>query len=50
VNQQLQPFALDATVSNWHQVDALLALLAAIRYMHKAHSVFGNEVEGMIIV
>jgi uncharacterized protein len=34
----------------WHQVDALLALLAAIRFEQGVHEVYGDEGEGIIVV
>ncbi len=37
-------------ISNWHQVDALLALLSGLRYLEGAHLTFGDEEEGRIIV
>lgn len=35
---------------SWHQVDALLALLSGFRYLRGEHLVFGDEVEGIIVV
>ncbi len=36
--------------SDWHHVDALLALLSGIRYSRGQHLTFGNSQEGLIIV
>lgn len=36
--------------ASWHHVDALLALLAAVRFSRGEHLVYGNAVEGEIIV
>jgi predicted nuclease with RNAse H fold len=37
-------------IENWHQIDALLALVAAERYQKKATTTYGNEKEGLIYV
>lgn len=37
-------------VASWHHVDALLALLAAVRFTQSEHLVYGNGLEGEIIV
>jgi predicted nuclease with RNAse H fold len=51
LEHHLAPYILeDIPVTTWHQVDALLALLAGLRFMNKQHKVVGNEVEGVIIV
>jgi predicted nuclease with RNAse H fold len=39
-----------ADLPSWHHVDALLALLAAVRFARGEHVVYGNGVEGEIIV
>ncbi len=44
------PLAPQVTIANWHQADALLALLSGIRYMQQQHEIFGNTTEGIIIV
>ncbi len=36
--------------ASWHHVDALLALLAAVRFIRGEHQVYGNAVEGEILV
>ncbi len=36
------------TITNWHQVDALLALIAANRYQSNTHQTVGNPSEGCI--
>ncbi len=42
--------ALPKELPNWHYVDALLALLTAVRFEQGLHQVFGNAIEGEIIV
>lgn len=37
-------------IENWHQIDALLALLATERYQKKETTTYGNAQEGMIYV
>ncbi len=37
-------------VTSWHHVDALLALLAAVRFTRGEHEVYGNREEGEIIL
>lgn len=44
------PLALEKNPSNWHQVDALLALLIGERHQHNRHLVIGNLTEGVIII
>ncbi len=45
------PFHLDiATVQNWHQVDAILALCSGWRYLNGKHELYGDEKEGVIMV
>ncbi|HEX8531742.1 MAG TPA: DUF429 domain-containing protein [Cytophagales bacterium] len=39
-----------ADLPSWHHVDALLALLAAVRFTRGEHEVYGNEMEGQIIL
>ncbi|MDO1448829.1 DUF429 domain-containing protein [Rhodocytophaga aerolata] len=51
LENHMTPFILpNNPLTTWHQVDALLALLAGLRFMNKQHEVFGNEVEGAILV
>jgi predicted nuclease with RNAse H fold len=52
ISQHLTPFFTDDSrvITNWHQIDALLALMGGIRFINKAHTLFGNEEEGLIIV
>lgn len=48
---QLLPYAFDATnISNWHQVDALLALYSGWRFLQNEHETFGDSEEGQIII
>lgn len=44
------PFALPEAVSDWHQVDALLALLSAVRAARGKAKHFGAADEGVIVV
>jgi len=37
------------TVSNWHQVDALLAYFIGVRFAKGQHKTYGHEAEGKII-
>ena len=36
--------------TSWHHVDALLALLAALRFTRGQHLVYGNAEEGVIVI
>ena len=38
------------TLNNWHQVDALLALLGALRFSENKHISYGVDREGLIII
>jgi predicted nuclease with RNAse H fold len=47
----LAPLTLDnSAISNWHQVDALLALVGAVRFINNQHQVVGDASEGVIII
>ena len=35
---------------NWHQFDALVALVSAFRFLHQSHITYGNSNEGLIII
>ncbi len=49
--QATLPFPFNpAAVSNWHQVDAVLALYSGWRFLHDEHETFGNATEGQIVV
>ncbi len=37
-------------ITNWHQIDALLALVSGFRYCRQTHASFGREAEGIIII
>jgi predicted nuclease with RNAse H fold len=51
IKQELQPYRLEVEhMANWHQVEALLALIGAIRFVNQEHIVYGTEEEGVIIV
>lgn len=54
VVQKLKPYLplniFEEALTSWHHVDALLASISGLRYHHNAHSAFGNEREGLIIV
>ena len=47
---KLLPYPLVASPQNWHQFDALLALLTGLRFLNNHHQQFGDESEGVIIV
>ncbi len=40
----------DYSVISWHHFDALLALIAAIRYSNKLHITYGDKYEGLIYI
>lgn len=44
------PFQLQHSPDNWHQVDALIALLIGQRHQQKKHREVGNPQEGIIII
>ncbi|MBV6646378.1 MAG: hypothetical protein KI790_13065 [Cyclobacteriaceae bacterium] len=44
------PGALQSSPINWHQFDALLALIGATRYARKIHQEVGNPEEGIIYI
>lgn len=44
------PFPLPPTLPNWHQVDALLALLGSLRHADGTGSIIGDQTEGAIWV
>lgn len=44
------PYPMEAFPRNWHQFDALLALLTGFRFLQKQHHTFGHPDEGCIIV
>jgi predicted nuclease with RNAse H fold len=50
--QESYPFIVleMSEVSSWHHVDALLALIAAIRFSKGEHNVYGEPAEGVIVV
>ncbi len=52
IEQELQPALLvhGNIINNWHQADALLALIGAIRFVNGKHLIFGEEKEGVILV
>jgi predicted nuclease with RNAse H fold len=37
-------------ILSWHHFDALLALLAAVRYKNRLHLTYGNDQEGLIYI
>ncbi|MDX2305127.1 MAG: hypothetical protein NW226_20115 [Microscillaceae bacterium] len=41
-------FRLPIEFQNWHEVDAILALIGAYRFILGRHETFGNPVEGLI--
>lgn len=50
IQQETAAIALPENLPNWHHVDALLALLSAIRFQENKHETFGDVSEGQIIV
>ncbi len=52
IEQELHPAVLShaCAITNWHQVDALLALIGGIRFYKHMHLEYGNKAEGIIIV
>ncbi len=48
--EKLLPFALSALPTNWHQVDAILALYSGWRYLNNKCEIFGDAAEGQIFV
>jgi uncharacterized protein len=52
VNKSLKVFdtKIIATPTTWHQMDAVLALLSALRWQRGEHVTFGNAEEGQIII
>lgn len=47
---KLLPYPLEILPQNWHQFDALLALITGIRFANNQHQQFGDDSEGVIIV
>ncbi len=43
-------FKIKQDLTTWHQVDALLALIAAYRFYKNEYFIFGDEEEGLIYV
>ncbi len=41
---------LSQTLNSWHEVDAILALIAAQRYLNKIHEAYGEPKEGCIVI
>ncbi len=51
IQQKHSPlFSQMAGVPSWHHVDALLALLVAVRFASGEHLVYGNAAEGEIVI
>ena len=50
--EKLLPFPVEHSsgIGNWHQIDALLALLSGLRFCLGRHTSFGNPDEGEIVV
>jgi predicted nuclease with RNAse H fold len=49
--QQFYPFLQSTpSLSNWHQIDAILALISAYRFWQNNYESFGEESEGKIFV
>ena len=47
INQQYPDFAIPP-IKNWHEVDALLALIGAYRFWRNEHKVLGDAEEGLV--
>ncbi|OJJ17931.1 hypothetical protein BKI52_29160 [marine bacterium AO1-C] len=47
INQQYPAFTIP-TIKNWHEVDALLALIGAYRFWKEEHKVLGDVEEGLV--
>jgi predicted nuclease with RNAse H fold len=45
-----ESFTLGEQPTNWHQVDALMALLIGTRHQEQRHQEIGNPTEGIIII
>lgn len=45
-----EPILCDKIPQNWHQVDALLALVIGIRHQENRHLEVGNPTEGIIVL
>jgi predicted nuclease with RNAse H fold len=45
-----ESFTLREQPTNWHQVDALMALLIGTRHQEQRHQEIGNPTEGIIII
>lgn len=48
--KQYPIFVNATTIKNWHEVDALLALIGAYRFFKAEHITFGDELEGLIYI
>ena len=47
---KIESFTLEEQPTNWHQVDALMALLIGTRHQENRHRAIGNPTEGIIII
>jgi len=47
INQQYPEFVIPP-IKNWHEVDALLALIGAYRFWKNEHQVMGDKDEGLV--
>jgi predicted nuclease with RNAse H fold len=47
---KIETFTLGDQPTNWHQVDALIALLIGTRHQEQRHQEIGNPTEGIIII
>ena len=48
--REKEPYELGQNPTNWHQVDALMALLIGTRHIQNRHQELGNPKEGVIII
>lgn len=49
INQQYPEFNFPA-IKNWHEVDALLAMIGAYRFWKNEHKVLGDASEGLVYI
>ncbi len=50
IAQQVADWQLLRMPENWHEIDALLALVAAERYVTQQQAIYGDQAEGLIYI
>lgn len=50
IKSQFEEIKQIPNLNTWHEIDAVLALIGAIRYVKNENEVFGDEMEGCIYV